>query len=225
HPPRSHRRHPVPTPRRLSPLVGREGFEPSKPEGRQIYSLLRLTASLPPRSLSPGLEVARHVPAPLRKSLPHRGFRDLPRGWSWRRELNPRPADYKSAALPLSYASDKPRLYQTRRGRASPMPAGELSAPERVCRASVNGAAAGGGAACGSRPGTPPERLRTGLPAPAAPRAAARPRARGARRARVRRPHHHDRRSDRGRLRPESATSSRRARPPDRVRRAASRGV
>ena len=28
-------------------------------------------------------------------------------GWSWRRELNPRPADYKSAALPLSYASDK----------------------------------------------------------------------------------------------------------------------
>ena len=25
--------------------------------------------------------------------------------WSWRRELNPRPADYKSAALPLSYAS------------------------------------------------------------------------------------------------------------------------
>ena len=30
-----------------------------------------------------------------------------PGGWSWRRELNPRPADYKSAALPLSYASDK----------------------------------------------------------------------------------------------------------------------
>ena len=34
----------------LSPsarLVAREGFEPSKPLGRQIYSLLRLTASLP----------------------------------------------------------------------------------------------------------------------------------------------------------------------------------
>ena len=28
-------------------LVAREGFEPSKPLGRQIYSLLRLTASLP----------------------------------------------------------------------------------------------------------------------------------------------------------------------------------
>ncbi len=31
-------------------LVAREGFEPSKPLGRQIYSLLRLTASLPRRS-------------------------------------------------------------------------------------------------------------------------------------------------------------------------------
>ena len=28
-------------------MVAREGFEPSKPQGRQIYSLLRLTASLP----------------------------------------------------------------------------------------------------------------------------------------------------------------------------------
>jgi len=31
-------------------LVAREGFEPSKPLGRQIYSLLRLTASLPRRA-------------------------------------------------------------------------------------------------------------------------------------------------------------------------------
>ena len=45
-----------------------------------------------------------------------------PVGWSWRRELNPRPADYKSAALPLSYASDKPRLYQSRQRLASTMP-------------------------------------------------------------------------------------------------------
>ena len=30
-------------------MVAREGFEPSKPLGRQIYSLLRLTASLPRR--------------------------------------------------------------------------------------------------------------------------------------------------------------------------------
>ena len=32
----------------ISRMVGREGFEPSKPEGRQIYSLMRLAASLPP---------------------------------------------------------------------------------------------------------------------------------------------------------------------------------
>ena len=36
-------------------MVGREGFEPSKAEGRQIYSLLRLTASLPPRAVVVGV--------------------------------------------------------------------------------------------------------------------------------------------------------------------------
>src|SRR5688572_33268409 len=33
--------------------MAREGFEPSKPLGRQIYSLLRLTASLPRRISTP----------------------------------------------------------------------------------------------------------------------------------------------------------------------------
>ena len=33
-------------------MVGREGFEPSKPEGRQIYSLMRLAASLPPPGIA-----------------------------------------------------------------------------------------------------------------------------------------------------------------------------
>ena len=41
-------------------LVAREGLEPSKPLGRQIYSLLRLTASLP-RQLSV-LNVTSSVP-------------------------------------------------------------------------------------------------------------------------------------------------------------------
>ena len=70
-------------------LVGREGFEPSKAGGRQVYSLLRLTASLPPQNT--------HENEPRLAE---------PDGWSWRRELNPRPAVYKTAALPLSYASD-----------------------------------------------------------------------------------------------------------------------
>jgi len=63
-----------------SQMVAREGFEPSKALGRQIYSLLRLTASLP-RQKSTALAAT-------------------PQKWSWRRDLNPRPADYKSAALP-----------------------------------------------------------------------------------------------------------------------------
>ncbi len=43
--------------------VAREGFEPSKPLGRQIYSLLRLTASLPRRTLP-------RAPESRRRSLP-----------------------------------------------------------------------------------------------------------------------------------------------------------
>ena len=53
-------------------MVEGEGFEPSK-LSQQIYSLPPLTA---------------------RESL-----RDTI-NWSWREESNPRPADYKSAALP-----------------------------------------------------------------------------------------------------------------------------
>jgi hypothetical protein len=42
------------------------------------------------------------------------GRRDeKPYGQSWRRDLNPRPADYKSAALPLSYASPARTRYDT----------------------------------------------------------------------------------------------------------------
>ena len=70
HPHRHGRLWPAPTLSRgrgcLSRVVGREGFEPSKPEGRQIYSLMRLAASLPPRAAGlthPG------------KRRPVRGFR------------------------------------------------------------------------------------------------------------------------------------------------------
>jgi len=38
---------------------------------------------------------------------------EKPYGQSWRRDLNPRPADYKSAALPLSYASLAQTRYDT----------------------------------------------------------------------------------------------------------------
>src|SRR6266436_4271282 len=72
-------------------MVAREGLEPSKPLGRQIYSLLRLTASLP-RQLSVLVECdAFGLTLWTRQNFDR---------WSWRRELNPRPADYKSAALP-----------------------------------------------------------------------------------------------------------------------------
>jgi hypothetical protein len=150
--------------RRTRRLVARGGFEPPKPLGRQIYSLLRLTAPqprhvrasprAPPSPSSRLLPPPRHAveagalarPAPSctalsastarrRTSAPRslgtstgraptspvspsrRGqpaasvwdacdrFRWITRSaqvvsWSWRRDSNPRPADYKSAALP-----------------------------------------------------------------------------------------------------------------------------
>jgi hypothetical protein len=98
----------------VSPSVGvvaRGGFEPPKPLGRQIYSLLRLTAPQP-RQLSPSAARAgRHA---LSSTNPGARLLCLENGvswclpaevqtrsdWSWRRDSNPRPADYKSAALP-----------------------------------------------------------------------------------------------------------------------------
>jgi hypothetical protein len=63
-------------------MVG-EGFEPSKALSRQIYSLLPLAAWVPHRA------------------RPHRA--QVRSRQSRRRDLNSQPADYKSAALPLSY--------------------------------------------------------------------------------------------------------------------------
>jgi hypothetical protein len=72
-------------------VVGREGFEPSKPQGRQIYSLLRLTASLPPppprasvlvrrAAIPPRSENRGPSPAPSRKKpRPARLFAGSPR--------------------------------------------------------------------------------------------------------------------------------------------------
>jgi hypothetical protein len=70
-----------PGPQGPNRVVGRGGFEPPKALGRQIYSLLHLTALQPPRPFRP---------------WPAKPADE----WSWRRDLNPRPADYKSAALP-----------------------------------------------------------------------------------------------------------------------------
>src|SRR4029450_9211601 len=89
-------------------LVARGGFEPLKGLGGQVYRLLRLTASLPRRHSRES--ATKHAPplstrpmtcqdfAALRISLVVSNCRSAnrPDSWSWRRDLNPRPADYKS---------------------------------------------------------------------------------------------------------------------------------
>ena len=98
-------------------LVARGGFEPPKPLGRQIYSLLRLTAPQPRRipqrwsrnrDTRPKAGAARRTDTGAAAHLANGEITPTPGPtchvetirWSWRRDSNPRPADYKSAALP-----------------------------------------------------------------------------------------------------------------------------
>src|SRR5919206_393026 len=75
-------------------MVAREGLEPSKPLGRQIYSLLRLTASLPRQSCC-----CLESDTTMRTREAHR--------WSWRRDLNPRPADHPGPAGGVDAAENR----------------------------------------------------------------------------------------------------------------------
>ena len=59
---------------------------------------IRTTVGLSPADLQSAAFSHSATPAPR--------FR-VGRRWSWRRDSNPQPADYKSAALPLSYASSR----------------------------------------------------------------------------------------------------------------------
>src|SRR6476659_4110946 len=100
-------------------MVGREGFEPPYRDAGQIYSLLPLTTRPPARAREKNetsLALAPSGPCSL---------------WSRRRDLNPQPSDYKSDALPLSYAGD-----ESERRRYSPvLPAGlQRADPSRQAR-------------------------------------------------------------------------------------------
>ena len=72
-------------------LVEGDGFEPSKAQLTDLQSAPFGHSGIP-RHLNLLLLCAHHTRT--RKY------------WSWRRESNPQPADYKSAALPLSHTSE-----------------------------------------------------------------------------------------------------------------------
>ncbi len=71
------------------------GFEPPK-LSRQIYSLIPL-ATREPHHQGAGILLIKHLLVNFEKS---RKYSKTEEKWSWREESNPRPADYKSAALP-----------------------------------------------------------------------------------------------------------------------------
>ena len=76
-----------------------------RPEGRRVYSPLPLTTRppLPTLLLLPQIHLQQYQRKKRRDRSTFQPTRVL--AISWRRESNPQPADYKSAALPLSYAS------------------------------------------------------------------------------------------------------------------------
>ena len=80
------------------------GFEPPK-LSRQSYSLIPLTAREPLRKRL-GNAHTRIAYTILTAQNPDYAKRY----WSWREESNPRPADYKSAALPTELRQPKPYI-------------------------------------------------------------------------------------------------------------------
>jgi hypothetical protein len=93
-------------PHTRSTMVARGGFEPPKAfASRFTVCPLWPLGYLAMRTVdSSGTHSAGRRPALVSKAA--RGAPGLSR-WSWRRESNPRPAAYKAAALPLSYASKR----------------------------------------------------------------------------------------------------------------------
>lgn len=108
-----------------SPASNGEGrIRTSEGVRRQIYSLLPLATRAPPQPAygsQTGLRPRkRGLLCPAGEKLHNQ---------SWRRDLNPRPADYKSAALPLSYASPaQSSQYKPKPGK------NQVSAPDDVPR-------------------------------------------------------------------------------------------
>ena len=99
----------------INQVVEGGGFEPPK-LARQIYSLIPLATREPLREgahsldLDPLCQQGWRGNSPLLVALANEGYRCVCAScqalfhtkvkWSWREESNPRPADYKSAALP-----------------------------------------------------------------------------------------------------------------------------
>jgi hypothetical protein len=124
-------------------MVHREGFEPSYLIEGQIYSLLPLTTRPPVHPCSALIRRAAHLPHSIKQT--NRAWKEWcysrasdayeqynefcccrclpalsgPRAvkWSWRRDLNPRPSDYKSDALPTELRQP---LFKGSALRASP---------------------------------------------------------------------------------------------------------
>src|ERR1035437_279045 len=87
-------------------LVEGEGFEPSKPVATDLQSVPFDRSGTPPKHVlsnnAPGRECEPNAWLPFQKLPSYLSCLACLGSWRW--ESNPQPADYKSAALPLSYS-------------------------------------------------------------------------------------------------------------------------
>ena len=79
-------------------MVEGAGFEPAKTESSDLQSDPFDRSGTPPI-------LTTNMPDKI--ILPKNGSKNHVRSWSWREESNPRPADYKSAALPAELRQHK----------------------------------------------------------------------------------------------------------------------
>ena len=98
-------------------MVEGDGFEPSKAQLTDLQSAPVGHSGIPRRMLAFFADcfvIFSRSGAQVHQYIPLRDFLDFAHSaknyafcyWSWWRESNPQPADYKSAALPLSHTSE-----------------------------------------------------------------------------------------------------------------------
>ena len=94
--------------------MGREGFEPPKRSATDLQSVpvdhLGICPIITYQTSNTGPDFSKTYIEEIGTTTPILSLKNFTEDWSWREASNPRPADYKSAALPTEL---RQRFYLT----------------------------------------------------------------------------------------------------------------